>query len=133
MSEDVRYSYLHGPRRHVTIARAVDLDKMLVYCGISVCHPDDVFRKALGREMAEGRLEAGKFDPEGNHEHSETRLAWTLRLPEDAKPLEAVMRYLARVDISKDWRPTCADSDPTNVPTCVQELAEEWRLEKLKS
>lgn len=102
---NVRYSYLHGPRRHVTIARLIDLEKNLVHCGISVCHPVDVFRKALGREIAKGRLEAN------------SGLFWTIAL-DDTKPLEAIMRCL-----SKKHR-------HVGIPTCVRELAREWQIKK---
>ncbi len=105
---DVRYSYLHGPRRHVTIARSIDLEKNLVHCGISVCHPVDVFRKALGREIAKGRLEKNNS------------FCWAIALG-DTKPLEAIMSFLIiGTESPYEYR----------VPTCVKELAQEWQIKK---
>ena len=124
---DVRYSYLHGPRRHVTIARSIDLEKNLVRCGISVCHPADVFHKALGREIAKGRLEAGKNETALMSPKAVNRLSWTICMPPDTKPLEVIMRYMAHAE---NWLSICTDVIATPVPTCVRELAREWRERK---
>lgn len=77
----IRYSYLHSDRRHVTIAREVDLENKVIRCGISVSHPNDMFRKKLGREMAVGRLLADKA------------LSWSFGLQDEETPLQTILRY----------------------------------------
>ena len=106
---NIRYSYLHGPRRHVTIARDVDSDQGLIHIGISVTHPSDSFDKKMGRAMAEGRLTAGKISKrkKGN------KLFWSIPLKE--KPFEAVISFLVAGE---------------DIPVKVQQLAQEWCEER---
>ena len=105
MSDTVKYCYLRGNGRHVCIARKVDLENNKVTFGFSVCHPNDVFTKKLGRKIAEGRM------------NSEKRIETVLG---ESRPLEAVMQSLA---LNNTVYSTYFGSE---IPQCVTTLARDW-------
>lgn len=111
----VKYCYLHGNRRHVSIARKIDRENNLVVFGFSVCHPNDTFQKSLGREIAEGRM------------NSKTRVE--VELVDGYGPLECLMRHLAKFPLSNTWQPTALYSG-SQVPRCVRDLARNWVNER---
>lgn len=134
----VKYSYLHGKYRHVTIARQVDDAGKVVFIGCSVCHPADSFDKKRGRLMAEGRLRALKA-------HSELIKEKAIELEGKSKQEAIVLQFELMELTSKTfdlaWIVPLGEMKPfertmtflvtrKKVPTCIRELAEQWFIER---
>ena len=107
MDNTVRYCYLHDnqKKRHIAIARKFDKKNSLVTFAFSLSHPDDTFKKKLGRTIAQGRLDAGK--------------SFTVHVPVGMTPMQCVIGFFA-------W------SNDERLPMAVQKMGAKWFEEDLK-